>query len=163
MIPFVGGRKDVDEEEEEEPPRRFRIPRRKRPSKRPRKSQEGEPANGDVKTRSQQQEKARRRKAEDNLAIVFLGFAMVFLVCHTPRIAIDLHELLTLRDANACREAGVRGFPPWSIAAINVSHVFLALNSAMTILVYCGLSSKFREEFALTFCKLKRSHAMECN
>ena len=96
-------------------------------------------------------EKERRRKAEDNLATVFLGFALVFLACHAPRIFIDLHELWTLRSANECRAAGLRGFPPWSIAAINVSHVFLALNSATNILVYCGMSSKFREEFLRAF------------
>ncbi len=89
----------------------------------------------------------RRRRAEDNLAKVFMGFILVFLLCHSPRILLDIHELLTLDAANVCRKAGLKGFPAWSLVAVQSSHVLLVLNSATNILVYCGLSSKFRDEF----------------
>ena len=92
-----------------------------------------------------------RRRAEDNLAIVFMGFILVFLCCHLLRIVIDCHELLTLEEANACRNSGVSGVPAWSSLVINVSHVMLTVNSAINILIYCGLSSKFREEFGKVF------------
>ena len=63
------------------------------------------------------------------------------------RLFLSAHELLVLRDANACRSLGFAGFPVWSLYAISVSNVLLVLNSATNILIYCGLSSKFREEF----------------
>ena len=38
-----------------------------------------------------------RRKKEDNLAAVFMGFIIVFLVCHLPRLLLNIHELATIR------------------------------------------------------------------
>ena len=38
-----------------------------------------------------------RRKKEDNLAVIFMGFIMVFLVCHLPRLCLNIHELATIR------------------------------------------------------------------
>ena len=40
----------------------------------------------------------RRRRFEDNLAAIFMGFVLVFLVCHFPRLLLNIHELITLRD-----------------------------------------------------------------
>ena len=103
--------------------------------------------------KAQRANNERRRRVEDNLAIVFMGFILVFLVSHLPRFMVDVHELLSLEHANRCREAGFQGFPPWSLAAIYLCNVLLVLNSATNILVYCGLSSKFREEFRLALGK----------
>jgi hypothetical protein len=38
-----------------------------------------------------------RRKKEDNLAGIFMGFIIVFLVCHLPRLLLNIHELATIR------------------------------------------------------------------
>ncbi len=92
-----------------------------------------------------------RRRAEDRLAVVSMGFILVFLCCHSLRLALDIHELLTLEAANACRAAGRRGVPTWALCAVHVSHILLVLNAATNILVYCGLSSRFREEFCRAF------------
>ena len=54
-----------------------------------------------------------------------------------------------------CQEHGLRAFPLWSHVVISVSHLLLALNSATNILIYCCLSSKFREEFRKVFRKLR--------
>lgn len=116
---------------------RLRIPRRNR-----RRS----------KTPSFKTKNDKRRILEDNLATIFLGMVLVFLLCHLLRICVDVHELMTLEHANECRKAGYKGFPAWSIIAIYLSHVFLVLNSSINILIYCGLSSKFREEFCKIFC-----------
>lgn len=94
----------------------------------------------------------KRRRAEDSLAVVFMAFAAVFLSCHSLRLALDAHELWALEAANRCRAAGRRGFPAWSLVAVHVSHVLTAVNSAVNILVYCGMSSRFREEFGKMFC-----------
>ena len=49
----------------------------------------------------------RRRRFEDNLAAIFMGFVLVFLVCHFPRLLLNIHELVTLRDALLLRYRSV--------------------------------------------------------
>lgn len=88
----------------------------------------------------------RRRLFEDNLAAVCMGFVLVFLVCHFPRLLLNIHELITIKEAMMCGEQGHHPFSVWSMVTISVSHFLLVLNSATNILVYCLLSSKFREE-----------------
>ena len=38
----------------------------------------------------------KRRIFEDNLAAVCMGFVLVFLVCHVPRLLLNIHELVTI-------------------------------------------------------------------
>ena len=45
-----------------------------------------------------------------------------------------------------CMENQRQGFSLWSLVLITISHVLLVLNSSINILIYCLLSSKFREE-----------------
>eukprot|EP00094_Tigriopus_californicus_P002874 TCALIF_02771-PA protein Name:"Protein of unknown function" AED:0.14 eAED:0.14 QI:0/0.5/0.8/0.8/0.5/0.4/5/201/256 len=56
-----------------------------------------------------------RRRHEDNLAVVFMGIVLVFLVTHSLRILLNLHEMIVIRDAMECSRAGQRSFPLWSI------------------------------------------------
>ena len=88
----------------------------------------------------------RRRLFEDNLAAVCMGFVLVFLLCHSPRLLLNIHELITIKEAMMCGEQGHHPFSVWSMITTCISHFLLVLNSATNILVYCLLSSKFREE-----------------
>lgn len=54
-----------------------------------------------------------RRKKEDNLAAIFMGFIVVFLVCHLPRLLLNIHELATIEHAMDCQNEGQKGFPLW--------------------------------------------------
>ena len=40
-----------------------------------------------------------RRKKEDNMAVIFMGFILVFLICNAPRLILNIHELMTIRWA----------------------------------------------------------------
>ena len=104
------------------------------------------------------------------MAVIFMGFILVFLICHSPRLFLNIHELATIRyvvgflrplsllhiphhhlphqsrHAMECQDAGQNPFPLWSQIAISLSHVLLAVNSSTNIFIYCFLSSKFREE-----------------
>ena len=44
------------------------------------------------------------------------------------------------------RSHGYHAFPLWSHLLTNCSHILLILNSSINILIYCVLSSRFREE-----------------
>ena len=59
-----------------------------------------------------------RRKKEDNMAVIFMGFILVFLVCHLPRLLLNMHELITYQDQQRCMEAGKNPWPIWSIVMI---------------------------------------------
>ena len=59
-----------------------------------------------------------RRKKEDNMAAIFMGFIVVFLVCHLPRLLLNIHELFTIAHAIQCMEAGQEPFPLWTGVAI---------------------------------------------
>ena len=60
----------------------------------------------------------RRRIFEDNLAAVCMGFVLVFLVCHFPRLLLNIHELITIREAMKCGEKGHHPFSVWSMVTI---------------------------------------------
>lgn len=95
-----------------------------------------------------------RRKTEDNLAIIFMGFILVFLVCNLPRLLLNIHELITIRHAMKCQDAGHRAFPLWSLIMISISHFLLVVNSSTNILIYCSMSSKFRDECKTVYKQL---------
>ena len=102
--------------------------------------------NSRLELRAVQHCNERRRLFEDNLAAVCMGFVLVFLLCHFPRLLLNIHELITIKEAMMCGEQGHHPFSVWSMITTCISHFLLVLNSATNILVYCLLSSKFREE-----------------
>ena len=94
--------------------------------------------------------------AEDKLAGIFLSIILGFVVCHVPRVALDIHEIATLSHYNMCREARVPHiFPAWSFVAINISHFCLAMNATMNMFIYCLMSTRFREELLKVLCQIK--------
>ena len=45
-----------------------------------------------------------RQKKEDHLSTIFMGYVLVFLVCHTPRLALSFYELTAIRNALECNK-----------------------------------------------------------
>ncbi|CAB4057254.1 TAAR [Lepeophtheirus salmonis] len=56
-----------------------------------------------IKRRNVQSHNERRRNFEDNLAGIFMGFVSVFLICHIPRLLLNIHELITIKEYRFCR------------------------------------------------------------
>ena len=61
-------------------------------------------------------------------------------------------------------------FPLWSLVVMCVSHLLLVVNSSINILVYCVLSTKFREEackvwsrFRNKYCNCKNANSFYWN
>ncbi|TRY77346.1 hypothetical protein TCAL_17433 [Tigriopus californicus] len=97
-----------------------------------------------------------RRRVESNLAAIMMGYVVVFLICHSPRLLLNIHELAIIRKAMACGRSGQKTFPLWSLVVMHLSHLLLVINSAINILIYCYLSSKFRQEGKLLWEKCCR-------
>ena len=117
--------------------------------------------NNRLKLRHVQSVNEKRRSFEDNLAAIFMGFVSVFLICHFPRLFLNIHELIVMEDAMKCQETNQEPFSLWSLILINVSHFLLVLNSSTNILVYCFMSSKFRKECSKFHLSCKNSSC--CN
>lgn len=64
-----------------------------------------------------------RRKQEDNLAIVFMGIVLVFLVCHTPRNLLSLAEMAMVHNAIACTKNGQHGYPIWVLVTTSIRYL----------------------------------------
>merc|ERR1719232_693026 len=88
-----------------------------------------------------------RRKQEDNLAVVFMGIVLIFLVCNFPRNMLSLFESLWIRRSMACQKTGMRGFPVWAIILGNFSHLLLVVNSSTNMILYIFLNKQFRMHF----------------
>ena len=89
---------------------------------------------------------ARRRRQEDNLATIFMAIILFFLVAHSLRIVLALHEMIIGEEPELCHRAGKNSFAPWVHILTMISHLLLALNCSVNSLIYCGMSSRFRSQ-----------------
>ena len=51
---------------------------------------------------------AKRRKAEDKMAMIFVAIVTGFLICNFPRILLNFHEVIVFDQAMACGRIGKR-------------------------------------------------------
>ena len=49
----------------------------------------------------------KRRKAEDQMAMIFVAIVTNFLVTNFPRILLNFHEVLVIENYMICSEAGL--------------------------------------------------------
>lgn len=45
-----------------------------------------------------------RRRMENNLAIIMFGYVLVFLVCHLPRLILNIYELAIIRQVDESKK-----------------------------------------------------------
>ncbi|XP_059098618.1 FMRFamide peptide receptor frpr-18-like [Tigriopus californicus] len=88
-----------------------------------------------------------RRRQEDNLAIVFMGIVLVFLICHSPRLILSMHEMMIIHDAMKCQAQRLHPFHAWTLITMCVSHLLLVINSSINMILYIFLNESFRRHF----------------
>ena len=81
------------------------------------------------------------------MSIVLLIIVIVFIICHSLRIVLNIHELVTLENIQASMENGCLGFPYWDLIASATSQFLITFNSSANFFIYCFISTKFRELF----------------
>ena len=89
----------------------------------------------------------RQYKQEKNLAKVMIGIVIVFILCHSLRGIIFLYVLSTLENVKRCNATGNATFlgPLWFYILFSINSLLLAVNSAVNMIIYCCINSKFRK------------------
>lgn len=80
-----------------------------------------------------------------NLAPVLFGVVIVFILCNTLRVFLNVFDFSQIEAIIDCEKKGVGRMPPaWVMCSVSVSHLLLMINSSVNFLVYCVAGSKFR-------------------
>ena len=102
------------------------------------------------------QEKARneQQQKENDLARVLIGIIVLFIVCHTFRVAIEIENIFTASPFDVCLELCLPTFTLWSAVVDPLSELMMVINSASNMVIYCCLNENFRK---LIFPCIERS------
>ena len=85
-------------------------------------------------------------KKDRQSSVILLLVAVVFLVCHAPRIALNMFECLEFERIRAC------GPPAWSLLFKEISSDLLPIvNSSVNLIIYLSAEPRFRQ--ALLSCQ----------
>ena len=90
---------------------------------------------------------------ENRQAVILFAIIILFVICHLPRMFLNLHEALTFEQKKRDYLNGCRGVPLWILIIGLLSHLLLTCNSALNFILYCAMSEVFRHEL---FLLLKR-------
>ena len=86
----------------------------------------------------------RERKREADLAGIFGGYVITFLVCHTPRVLF--FGIIMMLNKESINEPATIPFPPWQLKLFYINPLLVTINSAVNVIIYASLSAQFREE-----------------
>ena len=109
------------------------------------------------------QEVAQKKPYEAQQEFVLFIIVLCYLIFHSPRFLINLHEFFHLDIIKEIMEGsndntkGGDSFPIWALECTSVSNCLLTLNSSSNFFIYCFMSSKFRDvacEWILRILKL---------
>ena len=94
-----------------------------------------------------------RQKTEDKTAIIFFCITLLFIICHSPRLILDINELFNLKNTNQCFAANMPHVPLWIFIMMHVSHFCLVLNATLNMVVYGFLCPNFQKELKDVFSR----------
>lgn len=84
---------------------------------------------------------------EDQIARVFLVIGTMHVICHSVRIFLSIHEMLTLKLLTMCPHIGKSGIPFYVMVANEISQFLLVVSASSNILIYIMMSARLRDIF----------------
>ena len=102
----------------------------------------------------QEHRRREQQQKENDLARVLIGIILLFIVCHTFRVTIEIDNMLTAEIVDICYELCLPTFAKWSSLLDPLSELMMVINSASNMIIYCCLNSTFRK---LIFPCIERS------
>ena len=102
------------------------------------------------------QEKDRReqQQKENDLARVLIGIILLFIVCHSFRVTIEIDNIRTAKTLTICYKLCIPPFSVWSALLDSLSKLMMVINSASNMVIYCCLNFTFQK---LIFPCIERS------
>ena len=91
---------------------------------------------------------------EKDWAKVLTGIVVIFIVCHTFRVVIEIDNMIKAEVIERCFLAGKFTYTLWSIIVDPLSEIMMVFNSSINMLIYTCLSKRFRNH--LLFCNASR-------
>lgn len=80
------------------------------------------------------------------MAMIMVAIVMVFLLCHLPRILLNIFEMTFSSKIETC---GEKFMPPtWFLCLVSCSNFLVVLNSSINIIIYCVIGEGFRDALA---------------
>ena len=102
-------------------------------------------------THERVKKKNKQRASEMNLAAILLCIVFLFLVCHFPRILLNVHEIFMLAEMTACGEAFSP--PGWYLCFVSFNHLLLIVNASCNFLIYASVGVKFKTTISKLCCQ----------
>ena len=97
----------------------------------------------DVNQRKVKQTKISADKIQQTVTL--FGIIIVFCVCHTLRVIMNIEELIHSEDI---KYSMIKGCNPWSFAflvMVPISELLLQINCSVNFFVYCAFNKRFKE------------------
>ena len=91
----------------------------------------------------------RKMKKEADLARVFVGFVITFLISRSPSIVVYLVFLASMKK----QSSGIIPLPLYAKMFLTINSLLITINSATNVLIYAGCSKQFRRECKKYFRK----------
>ena len=92
--------------------------------------------------------KDRKTAKEENMARLFAGVVITSLICYIPEMIVSVTILI--------QRMRIDELPKWALITMKLREFFLAINSAINIVIYSLLSKTFREECKRAFQRMIR-------
>merc|ERR1719234_1014897 len=81
-------------------------------------------------------------KKAGNLATILILIVLVFLISNTPRLVLNLTEVIIYNGW--LTTSGCNVMPEWYSILISINHLFLTINSSINFLIYCSVGERFQ-------------------
>ena len=96
----------------------------------------------------------RRRKPKEKSTIILVAIVLVFILCHTYRLTVEVYRLIypdnILKDTfENCYYREQYTIPVLLHIFHNLHFLFLTINSSVNFIIYCGVDQEFRRQVSL--------------
>ena len=83
-----------------------------------------------------------------NLYMTFCFLTVTFLLCHLPRIVLNVYEVPMSKRRMLCNQLFGKNFfsPPWVLILASVEKLTLIINSSINFVFYCLAGKSFRQQ-----------------
>ena len=91
---------------------------------------------------------------EKTLYLTFVCLTITFLVCHLPRIILNIYEVPMNKRRFLCQAIFNKTFyqPLWVIILTSVEKLTLIINSSINFFFYCLVGKAFRKQLYQVRC-----------